>query len=191
MATLNIIPVVHGSKSESYRDGSTIAFNVFPSDTVAANNRIVLVQAAMAVLDRLADSEPQGGQCNAHFRSLGRGVSFTSLWKDPSVYVNYSPSTEVGFYAACHSNNRDLTVTAWCLDTQNRWMVAATLCHELGHAAGAPGNPAGPQPWSADAVRVAHQAELSVKRCYFGSQYEPNILGSVDTLYRNLRSNYA
>ncbi|MCH7988366.1 MAG: hypothetical protein IID46_04350, partial [Planctomycetes bacterium] len=107
MATLNYGPVAHGSRSETYSDGSTFQFNVFPTSTAAENNRIVKVGRAMDILDRLADSEPAMGQCNAYFSTLGNGNTFSGLWQNSAVFVNYSPSVAVGFYAACHSNNRD------------------------------------------------------------------------------------
>ena len=192
MATLNVGPLVHGSKSETYADGSTIQYNVFPTSTAADNRWIVKAQRAMQILDRLAIREPPAGRCNTYFRTLGSGATFTSLWQNPTVFVNYSPSTTNGFYAACHSNNRDLTVTAWCLNTQNRWMVAATLCHELAHAAGAPGSPPGPAAsWTAAQTATAHRAELAARQCYFGDQYDSTIVGSVDDLYRLLRTSYA
>ena len=174
MATLNLAPTGHGSKTEVYADGSSIDFNVFPAVVPGFDK----IGQAMSILDNLAAREPPQGQCNAYFRSLGTGDTFSGLWRNPAVFVNHSPSVAVGFYAACHSNNRDLTLTGWCISTQNRWMIAATLCHELAHAAGAPGG-------------ASHAAELAAKRCYFGDQYDSTILGSVDTIYRYLRESYA
>ena len=174
MATLNLSPTGHGSKSETYADGSTIQYNTFPANVPGFSN----VERAMDILGDLAQREPSQGQCNSYFRSLGNGNSFSGLWQNPAVFVDHSPSTQLGFYAACHSNNRDLTLTHWCISTQNRWMLAATLCHELAHAAGAPGG-------------ASHAAELAASKCYFGDQYDTNILGSVDTIYRYLRSAYA
>lgn len=193
MATLNVRPVAHGSKTENYADGTSIRFNVYATASRVDNARVAKVQRAMAILDRLAASEPAAGQCNAYFRTLGSNTTFTALWQNPAVFVNHSPSSANGFYAACHSNNRDLTVTSWCLDSQNRWMVAATLCHELAHAAGAPGSPNAnaPATWTPAQRATAHRAELAADRCYFGAQYDPSIYGSVEGLYRLLTSRFA
>ena len=165
MASLNLSPSSHGSTSETYSDGSTIQYNVYPSSTKDQNDHIVKVQRAMDILDNLATREPASGRCNAYFQTLGAGRSFSSLWQDPAVWVNHSPSVAIGFYAACHSNNRDLTVTAWCLATQNRWMVAGDAVPSNWH--------------TLRALLVAARMQPSgrAERCYFGPQYDPTIMG--------------
>lgn len=170
MASLNSSGSGHGSKTETYSDGSTIAYNVFPANY----EHLEKVRQAMRILDNLAAREPENGRCNSYFKSLSAGSTFSGLWQRAATWVNYSPSVAVGFYAAMHSNDLDMTLTSWCCSSQNRWMIAATMCHELAHAAGAPGG-------------ASHAAELAADRCYFGDQYDSTILGSVDGLYRYLR----
>jgi hypothetical protein len=52
-------------------------------------------------------------------------------------------------------------------------IVAATLVHEFAHIGGAPG-------WPSPA------AEKSLPKCGFGLQYEPGILGSIESVARML-----
>ena len=74
-----------------------------------------------------------------------------------------------GFYGATHSNDKDICISAWCLDNTNRWMVAATIVHEFAHIAGAPGG-------------ASHSAEKAADKCGFKPQYNPAILGSIKQL---------
>ena len=100
---------------------------------------------------------------------MPKGKSFSQFWNDASIFVNFSPDTTVNFYGATHSNLKDICITAWCLDTHNKWMIAATIVHELAHVAGAPGG-------------TSHAAEKAAEKCGFKPQYNPLIQGSINKL---------
>lgn len=107
--------------------------------------------------------------CNRYFRTLPKARTFRSVWRDHSLFINFSPSLTSGFYGATHSNDKDICVSAWCLDHKNHWLVAATIVHECAHVAGAPGG-------------ASHAAEKAVDVCGFKPQYDPAILGSIKRL---------
>ncbi len=54
-------------------------------------------------------------------------------------------------------------------------MIAATIVHELAHVAGAPGG-------------ASHAAEKATDKCGFKPQYDPTILGSINSLGKYLES---
>ncbi len=174
MASLNTPGSGHGGKTEHYASGQTREFNTFPP----MYRNMDKVARAMAILDRVAASEPAAGQCNAYFASLPGGHTFTDLWQSPATWVNYSSANRAGLFASTHSNKRDMTLHEWCLSTQNRWMIAACLCHELAHVGGAPGG-------------RSHEAERAVDKCYFPDQYDPNILGRRENLAGYFERAYA
>ena len=127
----------------------------------------------MAVIDQLDKKINLYGACNTYFRSLPKSKSFSDFWRDNTIFVNYSPDTTPQFYGATHSNHKDMCITAWCIDSQNKWMIAATIVHELAHVAGAPGG-------------TSHAAEKATNVCGFKPQYNPNIIGSLDQLGKHL-----
>jgi hypothetical protein len=174
MPKINTAATGHGSKTEHYADGSSIRFNVFPEASDPEKKRLALLRKAVNIVDRAEGRMNIDGQCNNYFKTLGRTKTFRELWADDTIFINFSPSVTRGFYAAAHSNNKDVTVTAWCLDNNNFWMVAATLVHEFAHLAGAPGG-------------ASHAAERAVKKCYFNDQYDPTIVGSVQKLSQDLK----
>jgi len=175
MARINTTATGHGSRSESYSDGSTIQFNVFPSANQADQARLGLTQQAVNIIDNLNSRLDLQGPCNQYFRSLPRNRTFSQLWSNNNLFINFSPSTANGFFGATHSNNVDVAVSQWALDNHHRWMIAATIVHEVAHTGGAPGG-------------ASHQAERAVDRCGFGNQYDPTILGSVRDLSRYLQT---
>lgn len=93
----------------------------------------------------------------------------------PGLFIDFSPSVSNGFFGATHSNDKDICISAWCLDTHNKWMIAATIVHELAHVAGAPGG-------------ASHAAEKAADKCGFKPQYDPTILGSINSLGKYLES---
>lgn len=169
MAIINTVASGHGNRSEVYADGSSIRYNVFLTGTAKETARLKAIRQAYKVIDRLDKKINLNGPCNRYFSSLPKGKTFSDYWRDPSIFINYSPSLTAGFYGATHSNDKDICISAWCLDTQNRWMLAATLVHEFAHVGGAPGG-------------ASHAAEKAVKKCGFTPQYEPTILGSLEKL---------
>ncbi len=166
MARINTTATSHGNRSETYSDGSTIQYNTFVTTSETDRRRLQKMQDAYGIVNRSAGRLDTQGQCNRYFRSLPRGRSFNDLWGDNNIFLDFSPSNAVGFFGATHTNDRDICISAWCLDNQNRWMVAATVVHEFAHIGGAPGG-------------SSHAAELAVDRCYFGEQYDPDVMGSI------------
>lgn len=164
MATINTHATRHGGKSENYAGGVVIHYFVFPESNAAEGARLKKVEQACFILARLDKRLDLNGPCNSYFRKLPRSRSFNQIWRDPGVFVNYSPSGS--FFGAAHSNGKDLCVTKWCIENHNRWVIAATIVHELAHLGGAPGG-------------ASHDAERSVEKCGFGPQYEPTIVGSI------------
>jgi len=113
---------------------------------------------------------------NPYFERLPFRRSLTSLLADRSIWINYenNPSR----YGATETmRRRDIAVSSTAFQ-QGRWVVLATLIHELAHVGGAPG--------------FSHSAEQAVLACGLGRQrellrgkddrdtpYEPGIIGLV------------
>lgn len=169
MALINTPATGHGNKVENYAGGTTIHYNVFLSSTPKEVSRLNKIKQAYSIIDRLDKKINLYGPCNQYFKSLPKGKSFSDFWRDNSIFIDYSPSAISGFFGATHSNDKDVCITAWCLDTHHKWMIAATLVHEFAHIAGAPGG-------------VSHAAEKAADQCGFKPQYDPTILGSVEEL---------
>jgi hypothetical protein len=169
MAKINTKVTKHGSRSETYSDGSTISYNTFPEATTKEKARLEKIKQAFTIVNNVNKKLDLAGPCNRYFKGLGANKSFRILWTDNSIFINFAPSNTVGFYGATHSNNKDVSVSAWCLDTKNRWMIAATIVHELAHVAGAPGG-------------TSHAAEKAVDKCYFNAQYDKTIVGSIQDI---------
>jgi hypothetical protein len=169
MTKINTLGVGQPSKNEHYAGGLVIQYNVFPSVTAVDKARLKKVTDAYNVISRLDAKIDLQGPCNRYFRTLPKGQSFRSFWRDNRTFINYSPSLVNGFYGATHSNDKDICISAWCLDNTNYWMVAATIVHEFGHIAGAPGG-------------ASHAAEKAADKCGFKQQYNPAILGSIKQL---------
>src|SRR5215472_13947680 len=74
--------------------------------------------------------------CDRRFRLLPGRRSFSDVFDDPTVWINFDPSRREKDYGATRGN--DITITAYSL-AMGRWTVAATLVHELAHVDGAPG----------------------------------------------------
>jgi hypothetical protein len=124
----------------------------------------------MDLLDKLIQKMDSGDPCNRYFRNLPRGKTLSALWASDNIYLNYSPSWTAGDYGATHPNHKDITLTAWLLSTQSKYMIAATLVHELAHIGGAPGG-------------ASTDAEDAVGACYFRAPvYRPWITGSIQDI---------
>lgn len=175
MAIINTPATGHGNKSEIYISGLTIHFNVFLNSTPKEAARLNKIKQAYAIVDRLDKKINLYGSCNKYFTTLPKGKNFSDFWRDKTIFIDYSPSTASDFFAAAHSNDKDVCITAWCLDTHNKWMIAATLVHEFAHIAGAPGG-------------NSHAAEKAADKCGFKPQYNPLILGSIDALGKHLEN---
>ena len=169
MPTINTAGTGHGNKIEMYAGGLAVQYNVFPEGTPVEKERLEKLKRVKGILDRLAGSLDRQGPCNKYFRSLARGRSFGQIWNDNTIFLDLSPSNAPNFYGATHSNDKDVAISVWCLDTQNRWMVAATVVHELAHVGGAPGG-------------ASHAAEKAADECSFQPQYDPTILGELRQL---------
>lgn len=174
MATINTASTGHGNRFETYSGGLTIQFDTFPEATDDQRARLAKLTRAFRIVDRLDTRIGLDGPCNRHFQSLPRGRSFHEQWRSIHLFINYSPSTAFGFFGATHSNNLDICISAWALDNHNRWMIGATIVHELAHTAGAPGG-------------TSHAAERAVHRCGFADQYDPAIIGSLEDISRYLQ----
>ena len=173
MATLNTHGNAHGSKTEHYAGGVTRDFNTYPDGYAHLGK----VRSAMRILDDLAAREPETGRCNKYFKTLGLDRTFSQVWQANDLFICYSPLDRNGLYASAHSGDKDITIHEWCLRTQNHWMIAASLCHEAAHCAGAGGG---------------HAAEKAVDQCYFGDQlYDPTIIGGLQNSLDDLRGRLA
>ncbi len=169
MARINTLATGHGSKTEHYAGGTSIRYNVFPSTTAADRKRLDKVTKAYNIINKLDTKLKLQGPCNKYFKSLPKGRLFHHYWRDNTIFINFSPSVINGFYGATHSNDKDICISAWCLDNTNHWMIAATIVHEFAHIAGAPGG-------------ASHAAEKAADMCGFKPQYDPTILGSIKQL---------
>lgn len=113
---------------------------------------------------------------NAYFSRLPFRRSLTSLLADSSIWVNYEDNSSR--YGATETFRRQDVAISSTAFRQGRWVVLATLIHELAHVAGAQG--------------FGHDAEQAVLECGLGRRsellhgkddkhtpYEPGIIGSV------------
>lgn len=127
---------------------------------------------------RVAQHNPAA---NRYFRSLPRGRSFTSLVSDSGIWINYFNDPDV--YGFTYSNSN-----LWLSDAAfegGRWMVLATIVHELAHINGAIGGASLCSNYSTP----CHAAERAVLECGLGSKsersgqdvrrtpYDPGIMG--------------
>ena len=169
MARINTLGLGHASKVERYAGGITIEYNVFPDATALDKRRLAKINESYNIINNFDSKIDLHNPCNKYFKNLPKGRTFRHFWRDNTIFINFSPSTTIGFYGATHSNDKDVCISAWCLDHTNRWMIAATIVHEFAHIGGAPGG-------------ASHSAEKAVDMCGFKSQYDPTILGSIKQL---------
>ncbi len=169
MAKINTHATGHGSKREVYAGGMAIEYNVFPNTSATDKERLAKITGAYNIINRLDKKIDLRDPCNKYFKTLPKGKSFRRFWRDDTIFIGLSPSLANGFYGATHSNDKDVCVSAWCIDNTNHWMIAATIVHEFAHIAGAHGG-------------ASHAAEKAADMCGFKPQYDPTILGSIKQL---------
>src|SRR6266851_326263 len=90
------------------------------------------------------------------FRLLPGGRTFSQVWADPAVWINFDPSRSGGDYGATRA--KEITITAYSL-AMGHWTVAATLVHEMAHVNGASG--------------ATHDAEGTLKSCLLSGLEDP------------------
>lgn len=100
--------------------------------------------------------------CDNAFRLLPGGRTFSQVWNDPGVWINFDPSRAQGDFGA--TRGREITVTAFSL-AMGRWTVAATLVHEMAHVNGASG--------------TTHDAEATLRSCLLRGLEDPTIIGQI------------
>lgn len=74
--------------------------------------------------------------CNAYFRTLPGGRSLTSLIYDKHIWVNYAPTISP-LYGEMKFGTKEIGLSERPF-VIGRWMVLATVIHELAHVNGAP-----------------------------------------------------
>ena len=80
--------------------------------------------------------------CNKCFAKLPGGRTFDDVWADNTVWVNYEPRANMGFYGVTHGvGGKDISISKLAFN-RGRWYVAGTIVHELAHVNGAPANTA-------------------------------------------------
>lgn len=94
---------------------------------------------------------------NRYFRLLPLGRSLSELLADRSIWINYDPDFR-GFGSQSTEHPHELAVGQLAF-AQGRWMVLATLLHELAHVNGAPGG-------------SDRSAELTLVHCGLGRSSE-------------------
>ncbi|REJ78079.1 MAG: hypothetical protein DWQ47_17185 [Acidobacteria bacterium] len=94
--------------------------------------------------------------CNNCFSQLPGGRTFDQIIDDDTIFIHYDPSDR--FMANTLGNN--ITINEYSI-SRGRWIVAATLVHELAHVNGAPGN--------------THAAEATLPPCGFAALYDPSV----------------
>lgn len=91
-----------------------------------------------------------------YFATLGFRRTLTSLLADGSLWVNFEDTDE--YYGATEGRlRREMAITPVSFD-RGKWVVLATLIHELAHVAGASG--------------TGHAAEQAVMECGLGRRSE-------------------
>jgi|HubBroStandDraft_1064217.scaffolds.fasta_scaffold00068_68 hypothetical protein len=100
--------------------------------------------------------------CDEAFKALPGGRSFSAVFMDPAVWINFDPTRRLKDYGATRGN--DITITAYSL-AMGRWTVAATLVHEMAHVNGAPGD--------------THAAEATLRHCLLKDLENPAIIGEI------------
>lgn len=172
MVQLNTPDTRHGNKIEVY-EGLVVAYNSYPSITDIDKTRLAKIKNAISIVDALDAKLDLYGPCNMYYQYLPRGLSLRELWRSKEIFINFCPVQIPGLCGWTDSTNRDITIFAWCLDTQRPSMAAATIIHELAHVAGAPGG-------------NSHMAERAVKKCGFDAEYDPKAVGTLDHFANSL-----
>jgi hypothetical protein len=107
-------------------------------------------------------------RCAEVFGALPNGKSFSDLFDDPNIWVNYDPSNKQGDWGWTmpDSHPKDVVISQFTL-RMGRWSTAGTIIHELAHLNGAAGG-------------NSHAAEETLKHCGLQSPngpYDPTVRG--------------
>ena len=100
--------------------------------------------------------------CDRAFRLLPGGRTFSQVWADASVWINFDPTRRSHDYGARRGS--EITITAYSL-AMGHWTVAATLVHEMAHVNGASGS--------------THDAEATLRSCLLRGLEDPTIIGQI------------
>ena len=103
---------------------------------------------------------------NRYFRSLPGGRSLTALLNDSSIWINYDPALTVD---GSTFHNQDLWIGPGPFRA-GRWVVLATIIHELAHINGAGGAATGLV--CSTFSTACHAAERAVLECGLGNRRE-------------------
>jgi hypothetical protein len=106
--------------------------------------------------------------CDAAFRALPGGRSFSQIWADPAIWLSYDPTNAAGNFGA--TLGHDVTITQYSC-RMGLWTIVATLIHELAHVNGAPS--------------TTHAAEQTLQSCLMKAHHDPSILGQLRGAPRN------
>src|SRR6266849_1441035 len=113
--------------------------------TYADAHFLTALQSAIHIIqNRIRGQVP----CDNAFRLLPGARTFSQVWADSAVWINFDPSRSGGDYGATRA--KEITITAYSL-AMGHWTVAATLVHEMAHVNGASG--------------ATHDAEGTLKSC--------------------------
>ncbi len=128
-----------------------------------------VVKRAVGIIDlRIKGHKP----CEAAFKALPGGKSFTDIWAMNNVWISFDPDRSGNKYGVT-LNNQHVSVTSYAL-AMGEWMTAATIIHELAHVNGAPG--------------INTQAEDVLLQCMLKQHHNPNIIGLIrSSRYKNTR----
>ncbi len=75
--------------------------------------------------------------CNKCFKALPGGKTFDEVLADDTVWINYEPRTDRGWYGITISvGGKDVSISQSAFK-KGKWWVAGTLVHELAHVNGA------------------------------------------------------
>ncbi len=102
--------------------------------------------------------------CNDCFKRLPGGRSFDDVWADNSVWINYEPRTDRGWYGITLGVGGTEVSISELAFKKGHWWVAGTLVHELAHVNGAPINTAA--------------ADQTLLKCGLKNAYE-GVIGSL------------
>lgn len=131
-------------------------------------NLLHTLKRAIHIIDaRIKGYKP----CEAAFKSLPSGRTFSQVWADPAIWVSYDPDSSGHKYGVTNKvNGREISITKYAL-RMGEWTTAATLIHELAHTDGAPGG-------------ASHAAEATLSSCLLHALEDKSILGMINRASR-------
>lgn len=159
------MPNINTPESGHVGQEASTSWQYLPYSDVAL---LATLQSAIHIIDsRIKGYKP----CDQAFKALPGGRTFSLVWADPSVWINYDPGTAGGRYGATRDGSKNITISNFAL-RMGRWTTAATIVHELAHVNGAPsGN--------------SHAAEGTLRSCLLQGLEDPNILGVIQRASRS------